>query len=113
MRLRWQRIDFTMGLRHGVNLRTLKLMNTSDSNPSYSALSRRSFLALSAAIPAALVAQTVLPARGGDAATSQTAPKKYPIGLELYSVRDEVARDLPNTLKTVAGFGYEVVEFYA
>jgi sugar phosphate isomerase/epimerase len=38
---------------------------------------------------------------------------KHFIGLELYSVRGELARDLPNTLKTVAGFGYEVVEFYA
>ena len=39
--------------------------------------------------------------------------KKYPIGLELYSVRNELARDLPNTLKTVSQMGYEVVEFYA
>src|SRR5262249_35616006 len=31
----------------------------------------------------------------------------------LYSVRGELARDLPNTLKTVAKTGYEVVEFYA
>src|SRR5256885_5003589 len=41
------------------------------------------------------------------------AIKKRPIGLELYSVRDELSRDLPNTLKTVAKFGYEVVEFYS
>ncbi|MBU6402747.1 MAG: sugar phosphate isomerase/epimerase, partial [Verrucomicrobia bacterium] len=34
------------------------------------------------------------------------------MGLELYSVRDELARDLPGTLKAVASFGYEVVEFY-
>ncbi|MGP8198110.1 MAG: sugar phosphate isomerase/epimerase family protein [Limisphaerales bacterium] len=40
-------------------------------------------------------------------------PKKYPMGLELYSVRTELGRDLPNTLKTVARIGYEVVEFYA
>jgi sugar phosphate isomerase/epimerase len=33
--------------------------------------------------------------------------------LELYSVRGELTRDLPNTLKTVAKFGYEVVEFYS
>jgi sugar phosphate isomerase/epimerase len=47
------------------------------------------------------------------AAAEPAAAKKRPIGLELYSVRGELARDLPNTLKTVAGFGYEVVEFYA
>ncbi len=28
-------------------------------------------------------------------------------------MRDELGRDLPKTLKTVAGFGYEVVEFYS
>ena len=39
--------------------------------------------------------------------------KKHPIGLELYSVRTELARDLPNTLRNVAKIGYEVVEFYA
>jgi len=40
-------------------------------------------------------------------------PSGVPIGLELYSVRGELARDLPNTLKSVAKMGYEVVEFYA
>jgi sugar phosphate isomerase/epimerase len=40
-------------------------------------------------------------------------PPKYPIGIELYAVRGELARDLPNTLRTVAQMGYEVVEFYS
>jgi sugar phosphate isomerase/epimerase len=40
-------------------------------------------------------------------------PKKIPIGLELYSVRTELMRNLPDTLRTVAKCGYEVVEFYA
>lgn len=39
--------------------------------------------------------------------------RKHQIGIELYSVRGELARDLPNTLKTVAKFGYEVVEFFS
>ncbi len=39
--------------------------------------------------------------------------KRYPIGIELYAVRKELARDLPNTLATVRRFGYQVVEFYA
>ena len=39
--------------------------------------------------------------------------KKYPIGLELYSVRGELAKDLPGTLRAVAKIGYEAVEFYA
>jgi sugar phosphate isomerase/epimerase len=38
---------------------------------------------------------------------------QYPIGIELYAVRTELAKDLPNTLKTVKQIGYEAVEFYA
>ncbi len=34
-----------------------------------------------------------------------------PIGLQLYSVRDDCARDLPGVLKAVAGMGYGGVEF--
>ncbi|PYP75125.1 MAG: xylose isomerase, partial [Gemmatimonadetes bacterium] len=41
------------------------------------------------------------------------APKAYPIGLELFSVRRELARDLPATLSAVSKMGYQVVEFYA
>lgn len=46
-------------------------------------------------------------------ATSDAGARKIPIGLELYSVRGELGRDLPNTLKAVAKMGYEVVEFYS
>jgi sugar phosphate isomerase/epimerase len=38
---------------------------------------------------------------------------RIPIGLELFSVRDRLATDLPGTLTALAGMGYEVVEFYA
>src|SRR5262247_4605472 len=38
---------------------------------------------------------------------------QYPIGIELYAVRTELAKDLSNTLKTVKQIGYEAVEFYA
>ncbi|MDP6107122.1 MAG: sugar phosphate isomerase/epimerase, partial [Candidatus Brocadiia bacterium] len=34
-----------------------------------------------------------------------------PIGLQLYSVRDDSARDLPGTLEAVAKMGYTGVEF--
>ena len=37
---------------------------------------------------------------------------RIPIGLQLYSVRHDCARDLPGTLKAVAAMGYEGVEFY-
>ncbi|HEY7307690.1 MAG TPA: sugar phosphate isomerase/epimerase [Bryobacteraceae bacterium] len=39
--------------------------------------------------------------------------KKIPVGLELYSVRDELKKDLMGTLQGVAKMGYECVEFYA
>jgi sugar phosphate isomerase/epimerase len=43
------------------------------------------------------------------------APKKtrIPIGLELYSVREELKKDLMGTVRAVAKMGYEDVEFYA
>ncbi len=80
------------------------------------ALTRRHFLALAGAVPAALLAPASMTrVFGQTAAPGGPAGKraKYPIGLELYSVRDELGRDLPNTLRQVAGMGYEVVEFYA
>jgi sugar phosphate isomerase/epimerase len=62
-------------------------------------ISRRTFVALTAAIP------TVL--------SAQTGVRKIPVGIELYSVRDELAKDMPGTLRTVARQGYEVVEFFS
>src|SRR5262249_37634030 len=41
------------------------------------------------------------------------ASKTVPVGLELYTVRDELAKDLTGTVRAVAKMGYEVVEFYA
>jgi sugar phosphate isomerase/epimerase len=61
-------------------------------------LSRRSFLALSAAAPLAF---------------ASPAGKDVPIGLELYSVRDDLAKDLPGTVRGVAKMGYQVVEFFS
>ena len=61
-------------------------------------VSRRSFLAVAAATPLA-------------SATPQG--KRIPVGLELYSVREELKQDLMGTVRGVAKMGYEVVEFYA
>jgi len=36
---------------------------------------------------------------------------RIPIALQLYSVREDCARDLPGVLKAVAGMGYDGVEF--
>jgi len=80
---------------------------------SASVITRRTFLSMSGALSAAVATQ--LPHRCLAAEGDQSEPKskKCPIGLELYSVRDELSRDLPKTLRTVSSFGYEVVEFYS
>lgn len=64
--------------------------------------SRRSFLAFFAAAPLA-------PAALASAATV----RRLPVGLELYSVRDELKKDLMGTVEGVAKMGYPCVEFYA
>ena len=61
-------------------------------------ISRRSFMALLSAAPLTL---------------AKPAEQKIPVGLELYSVRDELAKDLMGTVRAVAKMGYEVVEFYS
>jgi sugar phosphate isomerase/epimerase len=38
---------------------------------------------------------------------------RIPVGLELYSVRDHLTKDLHGTVRAVAKLGYEVVEFYS
>jgi len=64
----------------------------------HDSISRRAFLALSAAAPL------------GAAAPQR---KRVPVGLELYSVREELKTDLVGTVRAVAKMGYECVEFYA
>jgi sugar phosphate isomerase/epimerase len=59
---------------------------------------RRSFLAMSAMVPFALKAFA--------------ASKSIPVGLELYSVRDELGKNLESTVTAVAKMGYQCVEFY-
>src|SRR5579871_7026857 len=63
--------------------------------------SRRAFLAMSAAMPWTL--------RGLSFATTY----HIPVGLELYSVRDELQKDPEGTVRAVAQMGYQDVEFYA
>lgn len=61
-------------------------------------ISRRSFLGVAASAP-------IFSAAGQG--------KHIPVGLELYSVRDELKQDLMGTVRAVAKLGYEDVEFYA
>jgi len=44
-------------------------------------------------------------------ARAAASKKKIPIGLQLYSVRQDCEKDLPGVLKAVAKMGYEGVEF--
>lgn len=44
---------------------------------------------------------------------SALASSSIPVGLELYSVRDELKKDPEGTIRAVAQMGYQVVEFYA
>jgi len=41
------------------------------------------------------------------------AASKIPVGLEMYSVRDTLAKDLNGTVRAVAAAGYQGLEFYA
>jgi sugar phosphate isomerase/epimerase len=60
--------------------------------------SRRSFLRLMAAAPLA---------------AAMPGSKEIPVGLELYSVRDDLQKDLLGTVRGVAKIGYQCVEFIA
>jgi len=63
-------------------------------------ISRRTFLGAAAALPFA-------------ASALLDAAKKVPVGLELYSVRGDLGKDLLGTVAAVGKMGYQVVEFYA
>ena len=64
--------------------------------------SRRAFLALAA-----------VPAAGGGARALMAAPrKKIPLGLGMYTLKDEEEKDRLATLRAVAKMGYEGVEFW-
>lgn len=87
--------------------------------PSSSPLTRRDFLAQSAASAAVLAAAPLLGsaltpgALAAEAPTRVTlAPKSYPIGIEMFAVRNTMMKDLPGTLKTLKTQGYEIVEFF-
>lgn len=61
-------------------------------------MSRRTFLTVAGALPFAATAM---------------AQRSVPIGIELYSVRTELMKDLKPTVSAVAKMGYQVVEFYS
>jgi sugar phosphate isomerase/epimerase len=62
------------------------------------AIPRRTFLTLAGVLPFSMRA---------------SGAEKPPVGLELYSVRDALMKDLTGTVRAVAKIGYQVVEFYS
>src|SRR4026207_2428950 len=43
--------------------------------------------------------------------TEAAAARKIPLGVQLYSVREQCAKDLPGTLAAISKIGYKGVEF--
>jgi sugar phosphate isomerase/epimerase len=69
-------------------------------------VNRREFLRNGAFTAAALAA-------AGRAGALVAEPVSTPIGLELYTVRNQLAKDFDGTLKQVAGIGYKLVEMFS
>ena len=65
---------------------------------SATAFPRRTFLAFTAVMPWALRA---------------SAATTIPMGIEMYSVRDELKKDPQGTVRAIAAMGYQGLEFYA
>ena len=75
--------------------------------------SRRDFLRLSAVGALGMVALSQVACRNkGTGAGQQKAadPKSFGVGLQLYTIRDAMAVDVPGSLKQVSDMGYKYVE---
>lgn len=68
-------------------------------------LNRRAFLQSSSLALAAMMSPNLF------ATKPRTGPLNKPIGLQLWTIRDDVAKDLPGALKAVGAIGYGEVEF--
>lgn len=66
-----------------------------------SVITRRTFMQQAGAFASSAVALPLLQPR-----------RRYKLGLQLYTMRAAMARDVDGTLKRVAGMGYEEVETY-
>ena len=71
-------------------------------------LSRRAFLERGSL---ALAAMSLHSARAAEAQTGpQVGPLGKPIGIQIYTVREAAAKDLPGTLRALADIGYREIE---
>lgn len=79
-------------------------------------LSRRAFLERGSLALGTFAAMSLQAARAADAQTGPpigpppVGPLSKPIGIQLYTVREAVAKDLPGTLRALADIGYREVE---
>jgi|SRR5687767_12499590 sugar phosphate isomerase/epimerase len=76
-------------------------------------LTRRSFLATVGAFAGAAACQRAgTPQAGGTTAAAATSRRRVErVGIQLYSVRDDMQRDFPGTLARLSEIGYREVEF--
>ncbi len=76
-------------------------------------VSRRGFIAKSVAAAAVLAssADGASQDQKKKERTKKRDRRRFPIGLQLYSVREDCKRDLPGTIAAVAKMGYKGVEF--
>src|SRR5665811_1880951 len=75
--------------------------------------SRRDFLRLSAtgALGALVISKRDWKTIGAAASDSAVVdPKTFGIGLQLYTIRDAMAKDVPGSLKKVSDIGYKYLE---
>jgi sugar phosphate isomerase/epimerase len=76
--------------------------------------SRRDFLRFSAAGALGAIAVSQMGCKTGTsgvpAAAAVADPKTFALGLQLYTIRDAMATDVPGSLKKVAGMGYKYLE---
>ena len=74
-------------------------------------MNRRNFIKTGTASLAASALLHTTPAMAGKT-NSTAASKKKPIGIQLYSLRDDMDKDAEGTLKKVAEIGYSFIETY-
>ncbi|MGQ9620164.1 MAG: sugar phosphate isomerase/epimerase family protein [Bacteroidales bacterium] len=72
--------------------------------------SRRDFIRLTAAGAAGAFLLTQHACKGTGAKKGAPDPKSFGVGLQLYTIRDEIFKDVPGSLKKVSDMGYKYVE---
>jgi sugar phosphate isomerase/epimerase len=74
-------------------------------------LTRRAFLQRSSLALAAMTSLNAFAATPSPVLPKKLGPLNKPVGLQLWTIRDEVAKDLAAALKAVSAIGYGEIEF--